>query len=118
MARKTIAAEDITVTVLVDEMDNALTCTYGPAPDNAYLIGTDGTIIAKQGWYQPDQMEAVIAEYLSSAKYICTVCDYVYDLELGDPDGGIKPGTPFEEIPDDWVCPICMVGKSEFEKLE
>jgi len=51
------------------------------------------------------------------AKYKCTVCGYIYDPELGDPDGGIKPGTPFEEIPDDWVCPICGAAKSDFEKI-
>ena len=51
-------------------------------------------------------------------KYKCTVCGYIYDPEKGDPDGGIKPGTPFEEIPDDWVCPVCGVAKSEFEKVE
>ena len=49
-------------------------------------------------------------------KYRCTVCGWVYDPELGDPDGGIKPGTPFEEIPDDWVCPVCGAAKSDFEK--
>ena len=37
-------------------------------------------------------------------KYICTVCDYIYDPEMGDPDSGIEPGTAFEDIPDDWVC--------------
>jgi len=52
------------------------------------------------------------------AKYRCTVCGYIYDPELGDPDGGIKPGTPFEEIPDDWVCPVCGAAKSEFEREE
>ena len=52
------------------------------------------------------------------AKYECSVCGYVYDPELGDPDGGIKPGTPFEDIPDDWVCPVCGATKSEFEKME
>jgi len=51
-------------------------------------------------------------------KYKCTVCGYIYDPELGDPDGGIKPGTPFEEIPDDWVCPICGAAKSDFEIIE
>jgi len=51
-------------------------------------------------------------------KYKCTVCSYIYDPELGDPDGGIKPGTPFEEIPDDWVCPACGADKSAFEKEE
>jgi len=52
------------------------------------------------------------------AKYKCTVCGYIYDPELGDPDGGIKPGTPFEEIPDDWVCPVCGAAKSDFERIE
>ncbi len=51
------------------------------------------------------------------AKYQCSVCGYIYDPELGDPDGGIKPGTPFEEIPDDWVCPVCGVSKDQFEKI-
>ena len=40
-------------------------------------------------------------------KYICEVCGYVYDPAVGDPDSGIEPGTAFEDIPDDWVCPIC-----------
>jgi PAS domain S-box-containing protein len=52
------------------------------------------------------------------AKYECTVCGYIYDPELGDPDGGIDPGTPFEEIPDDWVCPVCGASKDQFEKVE
>jgi len=51
-------------------------------------------------------------------EYRCTVCGYIYDLEIGDPDGDIKPGTPFEEVPDDWVCPICGASKSEFERME
>ncbi|MCD6230269.1 MAG: rubredoxin [Dehalococcoidia bacterium] len=45
-------------------------------------------------------------------------CGWVYDLEMGDRDGGIKPGTPFEDIPDDWVCPVCGAAKSDFEKEE
>jgi rubredoxin len=49
-------------------------------------------------------------------KYICTVCDYVYDPELGDPENGIEPGRSFEDLPEDWVCPLCGVGKEEFEK--
>lgn len=51
----------------------------------------------------------------NSMKYICVVCDYIYDPELGDPDGGLAPGTKFEDIPDDWVCPLCGVGKGDFE---
>ena len=52
------------------------------------------------------------------AKYECTVCGYIYDPELGDPDGGIAPGTPFEELPDDWVCPVCGASKDDFKRLE
>jgi flavin reductase (DIM6/NTAB) family NADH-FMN oxidoreductase RutF len=50
-------------------------------------------------------------------KYKCTVCGYVYDPEQGDPDSGIKPGTPFENLPDNWVCPVCGADKSLFEKI-
>ena len=49
-------------------------------------------------------------------KYTCTVCSYLYDPAKGDPDGGIAPGTPFEQIPDTWVCPQCGVGKDMFEE--
>lgn len=49
-------------------------------------------------------------------KYKCTICEYVYDPEKGDLDSGIKSGTSFEELPDDWVCPICGANKSVFEK--
>ena len=48
-------------------------------------------------------------------KYVCTVCGYIYDPEIGDPDSGIAAGTSFEDIPDDWVCPMCGVGKDSFE---
>ncbi len=51
-------------------------------------------------------------------KYECTVCGYIYDPDLGDADGGIKPGTPFEEIPEDWVCPVCGASKDQFKKIE
>lgn len=48
-------------------------------------------------------------------KYICQVCGYVYDPAVGDEDNGIAPGTPFEQLPEDWVCPLCGVGKDQFE---
>ena len=51
-------------------------------------------------------------------KYICTVCDYIYDPEKGDPDSDIQPGTAFEDLPDDWVCPLCGVSKEDFEVVE
>jgi len=50
------------------------------------------------------------------AKYVCTVCGYVYDPAQGDPDNGIDPGTRFEDLPADWVCPLCGASKDEFEK--
>ena len=50
-------------------------------------------------------------------KYLCEPCGYIYDPELGDVDGGIAPGTPFDEIPDEWVCPICGLGKDVFIKV-
>jgi rubredoxin len=51
------------------------------------------------------------------AKWRCTVCGYIYDPEKGDPDNDIAPGTAFEDLPDEWTCPICGVGKDEFEKV-
>ncbi|TAL39685.1 MAG: rubredoxin [Spirochaetes bacterium] len=51
-------------------------------------------------------------------KYKCSVCGYVYDPAVGDADGGIKPGTKFEDIPADWVCPVCGVDKGAFEPMD
>lgn len=50
-------------------------------------------------------------------RWKCLACEYIYDEEKGDPENGIKPGTTFEDLPDDWLCPICGVGKDMFEKL-
>ena len=49
-------------------------------------------------------------------KWTCIVCGYVYDEAVGDPDSGIAPGTKFEDLPDDWVCPVCGVSTDQFEK--
>jgi rubredoxin len=48
-------------------------------------------------------------------KYVCAICGYVYDPEVGDPDNGVEPGTAWEDVPEDWVCPLCGVGKDNFE---
>lgn len=50
-------------------------------------------------------------------KYRCTVCGYIYDPEVGDLDSGVQPGTAFEDIPEDWVCPLCGAEKSMFEEV-
>lgn len=55
---------------------------------------------------------------ITMKKYVCDVCGYIYDPEVGDPDGGIEPGTAFEDIPEDWVCPECGVTKENFSPLD
>ncbi|MFQ6092928.1 MAG: rubredoxin [bacterium] len=50
-------------------------------------------------------------------KWQCIVCGYVYDPEKGDPDNGIDPPTPFEDLPDDWICPECGAPKDQFERM-
>jgi rubredoxin len=57
-----------------------------------------------------------LREKIDMEKYVCTLCGYVYDPALGDPDSGIAPGTKFEDIPDDWSCPVCGAGKSDFTR--
>ena len=47
-------------------------------------------------------------------KYVCNLCGYVYDEAAGDPDNGIAPGTKWEDVPEDWTCPLCGAGKEEF----
>ena len=54
---------------------------------------------------------------LKMDKYECTICGYIYDPELGDPDSDIPAGTAFEELPNDWVCPMCGAAKDEFERM-
>ena len=57
-----------------------------------------------------------IKENPMSKKYVCDVCGYVYDEEVGDPDNGVAPGTAWENVPEEWVCPVCGLGKDAFEK--
>ncbi len=49
-------------------------------------------------------------------QWVCTCCGYVYEPEVGDPDHGVPPGTPFDEIPETWMCPLCMALKNAFER--
>ena len=51
-------------------------------------------------------------------KYECNVCGWVYDPQVGDPDNGIQPGTAFEDLPDDWTCHECGVGKDDFSPVD
>ncbi len=95
--------------ILSDE--NPMTYAYyhnikgGKSPKSAphYIEDEEGINIKQQGGSKMD-------------KYVCETCGYVYDPEKGDQDAGIKSGTIFEDLPDDWVCPTCGVSKNEFEK--
>ena len=53
----------------------------------------------------------------ASQCYVCIMCGYIYDPEVGDPTQGIEPGTAFDDVADDWVCPLCFVDKTQFEAL-
>ncbi len=50
-------------------------------------------------------------------KWVCLVCGWIYEQEKGDPANGVAPGTPFADIPDSWVCPVCGAPKEQFEKI-
>jgi len=65
--------------------------------------------------YVKEEMENV--KKAAGNRYVCKVCGYIYDPEKKDPESGVKPETPFEELPENWVCPICNAPKEEFEKL-
>lgn len=65
----------------------------------------------------PSYVEEHKEEVTKLDKYECGVCGYIYDPEKGDPDSGIAPGTPFEQLPDDWVCPVCGASKDQFAKV-
>jgi len=64
----------------------------------------------------PSYVEESKKSALSAIKYKCNVCGYVYDPKNGDPDSGIAPGTKFDDLPDDWACPVCGASKEDFEK--
>lgn len=66
----------------------------------------------------PERSDKKEEKMPDSKKYKCTVCGYIYDPEKGDPDSGIDPGTAFADLPDDWVCPVCGVGKDQFEPAD
>ena len=51
-------------------------------------------------------------------KYNCVLCGYIYDPEKGDPKSGIKPGTAFEDLPEEWICPVCGASKKDFVMLD
>jgi len=124
----TIAYMEVTVkhsldvgthTIFVGDVINAevlkeaepMTYEYYHKVKGGYSPKTAPTYVSKENKNQIKKEQ----EEKNMEKYVCTVCGYVYDPVKGDPDGGIAPGTPFDEIPDDWVCPVCGAAKDAFE---
>ena len=66
--------------------------------------------------YQKDEPPKTAPPAEKAARYTCTVCGYIYDPAQGDPEGKISPGTRLEDLPADWVCPVCGAGKDKFER--
>ena len=64
---------------------------------------------------QREPLKTGIKEFCDMKKYVCSICGFVYDEEKGYPEGGIAPGTKWEDVPADFVCPLCGVGKEQFE---
>jgi flavin reductase (DIM6/NTAB) family NADH-FMN oxidoreductase RutF/rubredoxin len=114
-ARVTQEVDVGTHTIFVGEVVGAEVMKEGEPMTYAYYHQVKrGTTPKTAPSYLEEKKEAAA----KMAKYECAVCGYVYDPELGDPDGGIEPGTPFEKLPDDWVCPVCGAGKDEFKQVE
>jgi len=112
VATHTLFIAKIVACQMLDKDREPMTYAYyrdikqGRTPKTAATyIATESKAVSKKG-----------AEKMK--KYKCTICGYVYDPVVGDPDNGVKEGTAFENLPDDWVCPECGAGKDEFESVE
>ncbi len=107
----------VTHTVFLGEMtESKLIKTGHPLTYDYYHMVKRGTTPENAPTFIKE--EAKKKEAITMQKYRCTVCNYIYDPAIGDPDGGIQPGTPFEKLPENWVCPVCGADKSQFVKEE
>lgn len=103
---------EVIESVLIDDEATPLTYDYyrkvikGVSPKNAPTYLGDKEPLIEEGKVLDKQM------------YKCVVCGYLYDPEVGDPDSGLDPGTAFEDIPDDWMCPVCGVTKKDFTPVD
>jgi flavin reductase (DIM6/NTAB) family NADH-FMN oxidoreductase RutF len=98
-------------------VDNALVETEGEPLTYAYYRDIKKGKAPKNAptYIDPEKLKPPVA-VIESAKYYCTACGHIYDPAEGDPDSGIPPGTPFEDLPDSWVCPVCGAEKADFAK--
>ncbi|MGB4043805.1 MAG: flavin reductase [Thermacetogeniaceae bacterium] len=105
-----------THTIFIGEITDAEVLAQGSPMTYAYYHQVKrGSTPPAAPTYNKDKKEEKRGNGMD--KYECTVCGYVYDPAEGDPESDIEPGTSFEDLPDDWVCPECGVGKDEFEKI-
>lgn len=103
-----------THTLFLGEMTDSLVLKQGRPMTYSYYHQVKRGVTPKTAPTFIKESEIIVV----TAKYRCSVCGYIYDPLIGDPDGGIPPRTPFEKIPDNWVCPLCGADKSQFVKLE
>ena len=95
---------------------------FGGQPELQGVILTNGSDSDHRSgslpWAKDPRDRHTSMEETKMDKWECLACGYIYDPSVGDPDSGIEPGTPFEALPDDWLCPDCGVSKDMFEKVE
>ena len=103
-------------TVFIFEVDEAEVLAQGTPMTYAYYHQVKRGTTPRTAPVAPQENKVTKERSDSMDKYVCTICGYVYDPEEGDPDSDAAPGTPFEKLPDDWICPICAAGKDAFEK--
>jgi len=112
---KVVSQLDVgTHTVFVGQVVDAEVLKEGEPMTYAYYHVVKRSTTPKTA---PSYVEEKKEEKPVMSKYECTVCGYIYDPALGDPDGKIPPGTPFEKLPETWTCPVCGAQKSDFKKL-
>jgi flavin reductase (DIM6/NTAB) family NADH-FMN oxidoreductase RutF/rubredoxin len=106
-------------TIFIGKVINADIISTGACMTYDYYRQIKGGLTPKAAatYIEEEKVEGKVEPKIEMAKYRCRVCGYIYDPGMGDPENGINPGTPFEEIPDSWVCPVCGAAKSEFEKI-
>ncbi len=106
-----------THTVFIGKLVDAVALKDGEPMTYAYYhkIKKGKTPQSAATYLKESQPAEPKSEGAGSEKYVCTVCGYIYDPDEGDPDASVPPGTSFEDLPDDWVCPVCGVTKDKFE---
>lgn len=108
-----------THTLFLGKVSDSAVLTQGKAMTYGYYQEVKQGVTPKTApTYIKEEISAAIKSEVKMGKYKCSVCGYIYDPQKGDPDGGIAPGTSFEQIPDTWICPVCGADKKQFVPFE